>query len=165
MHAFIKRLFEYKEAKMLQKVMPLKLWCLCLFGACNEAWAAPGAQTLPLRYRGWQFWCSPMVCAHWGHSSFNLCPRTPPKPSQKSRWEDAVSQRSSSGGTFPAHPLWPARLTGPRSICSHSPLPRAPLLHGNLPPAPEQPGSRIANIFRNDPVAAMYYKWNKCTII
>lgn len=35
--------------------MPLKLWFLCLFGVCSQPWAAPGTQTLPPHYRGWQF--------------------------------------------------------------------------------------------------------------
>lgn len=49
---------------------------------------------------------------HWlGIRQLPPLQRAPPKLSQKSWLEDTVSQCTSSGGTFPMHPPWPAPLT------------------------------------------------------
>lgn len=121
-----------------------------------------------LRDRGWQLWCSPTFCLDRGQGSLHLRPRAPPTPPQQS-WSQRGRRES-----VPC--FWRHLRRAPALTCStpfavlHLPatalLPQAGLLPWK--PSPGSRGARlpcIANIFRNDPVAAMHYEWNKRTII
>lgn len=115
------------------------------FRVCSQLWAAPPWTNSPSHCPGRHLEHSSGVphSLHWlRKSSFHPLPKDSTKSLPEELSEDAVSQGSASGGTLAVHPLWPALLTQPCSICTSQP--RSPWqrsCHGNLLQNPEEPHS------------------------
>lgn len=171
MQSFIKRLFECKGTETLEEVMHLKL-----FG--SDFWFIQSVQSAvgctPLNKQslslsgeapGTQLWCSPQ-------SALTEEKQLPPSAEglHQKPPRGAVRGRSESGQC-----LWRHLGSAPALTCSaHSamihlhataPLPLAALPTETFSRIQRSLTPCIANIFRNDPVAAVNYKRNKCTLI
>jgi len=165
MHSFIKRPFEYKETEMLYKVMHLKLSGSNFF--VYSAYAAsrglhPLKQTVPLCCQGDSSErprVTVLVCtksAVTREKAASTSAEGLPQAPRARGWEDAATSALPLKAPCPHRP---ARSLGHAPSARHSPLPpgRASAvetffrLRRGLAPC-------TASIFRNDPVAAMYYK-------